>query len=191
LIGALAAVENVFPPVPADTAVAIGAFLSHHGTVAALTVFLVTWSCNVVGATAVYLAGRTLGRQFFTGRIGRQLLQPVYLQKLERLYDRHGSWGIFLSRFLPGIRAVVPAFAGVVRLSTPRAVIPMVLASGIWYGVLTWVVASTADEIEDLARIVAGLNWTLFVIGAILVAMTIWLARRRRASRTRTGQEGP
>ena len=190
MIGVLAAVENVFPPIPADTAVAIGAFLSHHGTVAALTVFLVTWSCNVVGATAVYLAGRTLGRQFFTGRIGRQLLQPAYLQKLERLYGRYGSWGIFLSRFLPGIRAVVPAFAGVVRLSAPRAVLPMVLASGIWYGVLTWVVASTADEIEDLARIVAGLNWTLFAIGAVVVAVTIWLARRRRVSRTRDGQEG-
>jgi membrane protein DedA with SNARE-associated domain len=133
-----------------------------------------------VGATAVYLAGRTLGRQFFTGRIGRQLLQPVYLQKLERLYDRHGTWGIFLSRFLPGIRAVVPAFAGVVGLSVPRAVLPMVLASGIWYGILTWVVASTAEEIEDLVRIVAGLNWTFLVIGIVGMGVVVFVIRARR-----------
>ncbi len=186
----LAAVENVFPPIPADTAVAIGAFLSHHGTVVARTVFLVTWVCNIVGATAVYLAGRTLGRQFFTGRIGRQLLQPAHLHKLERQYERHGTWGIFLSRLLPGIRVVVPAFAGVVRLSFPRAVLPMALASGIWYGTLTWVVARTAGEIEDVARIVAGLNWTLFGLALVIVAVVVWLARRRRKRVLLEGQHG-
>lgn len=182
LIGALAAVENVFPPMPADTAVAIGAFLSHHGSVLARTVFLVTWSCNVVGATAVYLAGRALGRHFFTGRVGRQLLQPARLERLEKMYARHGTWGIFLSRFLPGVRAVVPAFAGVARLDVLRAVLPMAAASGIWYGTLTLVVARAAGEIEDVARIVAGLNWTflalaLAVVGAIVLALRL---RKRR-----------
>lgn len=142
--------------------------------------FLVTWACNVVGATAVYMAGRTLGRQFFTGRMGRRLLKPVYLQKLERLYDRHGTWGIFLSRFLPGIRAVVPAFAGVVRLSVPRAVLPMALASGIWYGTLTWVVASAAGEIEDVVRIVAGLNWTFLGVGLVMIGVVVLVIRARR-----------
>jgi membrane protein DedA with SNARE-associated domain len=182
LIGALAAVENVFPPIPADTAVAIGAFLSHHGTVLVRTIFLVTWACNVLGATAVYLAGRTLGRQFFTGRIGRQLLKPTRLERLEQLYSNHGTWGIFVSRFLPGVRAVVPAFAGVARLSAFRAVLPMAVASGIWYGTLTYLVASAAEKIEDVVRIVAHLNWT-FVATALVVtgvlALTIWVRRRR------------
>jgi membrane protein DedA with SNARE-associated domain len=182
LIGALAAVENVFPPIPADTAVAIGAFLSHHGTVLAQTIFLVTWSCNVLGASAVYLAGRTLGRQFFTGRIGRQLLNPSRLRRLEMLYARHGTWGIFVSRFLPGVRAVVPAFAGIAELSVFRAVLPMAVASGIWYGTLTYLVASAAEEIEDVARIMAHLNWTFIAIAlavAGVLALTIWVRRRR------------
>ncbi len=189
LIGMLAAVENVFPPIPADTAVAVGAFLSSRGTVLASSIFVVTWTCNVVGATAVYLAGRTLGRQFFTGRIGRQLLHPSRLRRLEELYARHGTWGIFLSRFLPGIRAVVPAFAGVARLRVPRAVFPMAAASGLWYGALTWTVARTAGRIEDVARIVARLNWTLGVLGLVVLGLIVWgvRRRRRRASRREVG----
>jgi hypothetical protein len=67
----------------------------------------------------------------------------------------------------------------------------MVLASGMWYGILTWAVASTADEIEDVARIVAGLNWAFLVMGLGVVGAIVWLARRHRASRAQDGKEGP
>lgn len=185
IVGALAAVENVFPPVPADTAVALGAFLSRRGTILATAVFAVTWIANVGAATAVYVAARTWGRSFFTGRLGRRLLKPRRLARIERLYDEYGTWGIFLSRFLPGVRAVVPPFAGIVRLSAPRALLPMALASGLWYGALTFTVAQLADEIEDVARLLLRLNWValalvLIVLSAVLGGMVM---RRRRSAR--------
>jgi membrane protein DedA with SNARE-associated domain len=52
----LAAVENVVPPVPSDAAVALGAFLSHRGLTTPAVVFLVTWTANLFGAAAVYVA---------------------------------------------------------------------------------------------------------------------------------------
>ncbi|NIN50234.1 MAG: hypothetical protein GTN62_09005 [Gemmatimonadales bacterium] len=174
LIGGLAAVENVFPPVPADTAVGVGAFLSHRGSVVASAVFAITWTANVGAATAVYLAGRTLGRQFFRGRLGRRLLHPRRLRRMEQLYRRHGAWGIFLSRFIPGVRAVVPPFAGIAKLGAVRALVPMAMASGIWYGVLTYVVAKMAGQIEDVARLVAGLNWGAIVVALVLGGGIAW-----------------
>lgn len=177
----MAGVENVFPPVPADTAVALGAFLSNAGAVSAGTVFLITWTANVTTATSVYLAGRSLGRSFFTGRLGRRLLHPARLDRLERLYHDHGAWGIFLSRFIPGVRAVVPPFAGVARLGAWRAIPPMAVASGIWYGVLTFLAATAARSLDDLARLVGRLNWTVAVIAASgIVAIISWIILRRR-----------
>ena len=41
VLALLAVVENVVPPVPADAAVALGAFLSHRGVTTPLAVFLV------------------------------------------------------------------------------------------------------------------------------------------------------
>jgi len=181
-IGALAAVENVFPPVPADTAVAVGAFLSQYGTVALGTVFLVTWGSNVSAAATVYWAGRTFGRQFFTGRLGTRLLRPRHLERMEQLYQRYGAWGIFLSRFVPGVRAVVPPFAGVARLRVVKALLPLALASGIWYGLLTWLVGKTAGHIEEAARIVANLNWILFGAAVLAAGGLVWLLRHRTPS---------
>ncbi len=171
VIGILAAVENVFPPVPADTAVALGAFLSQTGVVSAPTVFIVTWVANVTSATAVYAAGRTVGRSFFTGRVGRRLLHPERLRKLERLYQRHGTWGLFLSRFIPAVRAVVPPFAGLARLSWPRYLGAVTTASGIWYGVLTYVAATLLQRLEDIGRLLRQVN--LITAGAALLAAVL------------------
>jgi membrane protein DedA with SNARE-associated domain len=179
-VGGLAAVENVFPPVPADVAVGLGAFLSGHGTVLATMVFMVTWVANVTSATAVYVAGRTLGRSFFAGRLGRRLLRPRHLETIERLYDGYGSWGIFVSRFIPAVRAVVPPFAGIANLSAPRTIIPLAAASAVWYGSLTVLVAATAGQIEDAIRLVSQLNWAVLALGLIAIAVLLVLWRRHR-----------
>lgn len=183
VIGALAAAENVFPPVPADTAVAIGAFLSSAGTVSALSVFLITWVANVATATSVYFAGRTVGRSFFRGRLGRRLMHPRRLARLEALYRRYGGWGIFVSRFIPGVRGVIPPFAGVARLTFWRAVPPMALASGIWYGALTFLAATLVTRLDDVVAFVSRFNRVALAVGllaAAVVVATLWLRRRPR-----------
>ncbi|HET8833770.1 MAG TPA: VTT domain-containing protein, partial [Gemmatimonadales bacterium] len=127
----------MLPPVPSDAAVGLGAFLSHRHVTTPLAVFLVTWSANLLGAAGVYLAARRYGRRLFASPTGRRLLAPRSLAIMEREYLRFGVIGIFISRFLPGIRAVVPPFAGLVGLGAVRTFVPMGIASGIWYGSIT------------------------------------------------------
>jgi membrane protein DedA with SNARE-associated domain len=187
IIGVLASVENVFPPVPADTAVALGAFLSTTGVVSAWSVFAVTWVANVGSGAGVYVAARTLGRKFFSGRLGRRLLNPKHLRKLERLYDRYGAWGIFLSRFVPGARAVIPLFAGIAGLKSFRALVPMAVASGIWYGVLTLVAATLLPKLDDVATFIIGLNWVGLAILGLAAGTVGWIVLRRRRLRQSAG----
>jgi membrane protein DedA with SNARE-associated domain len=187
VIGALAAVENVFPPVPADTAVALGAFLSAGGTISAGVIFLVTWVANVCSAAAVYTAARVVGRPFFRGRTGARLLRPAALVRIEQLYARHGVWAIFLSRFVPGVRAVVPPFAGVAGLGVVRAVVPVALASGLWYGALTAVAAFTIRNASQIGALIAGANRVALAgAGVLLVIVAAVLLVRRHRSEPRS-----
>jgi membrane protein DedA with SNARE-associated domain len=183
VIGALAAIENVFPPVPADSAVAIGAFLSAGGHVTAWGVFLVTWTANVAAAALVYAAARTVGRRFFRGPLGRRLLDREALARLERLYDQHGTWGIFVSRFVPGVRAIVPPFAGIAGLGAFRAVAPVAAASALWYGALTFAAATLVENLEQIHAFVTGFGWGALALGLTLVAAAIVLLVRRRRRR--------
>ena len=186
-IAVLAATENVFPPIPADTAVAFGAFLSNAGAISAPAVFGITWTANVASASATYIAARTLGRRFVSGPIGRRLLSRKALMRIERWYRRYGIWGIFFSRFVPGVRAVVPPFAGIAGLGAVRALVPVAVASGIWYGVLTWVAAALIPKLDDVARFVVGLNTAaLLAMMTLAIGISIWVLATRRTRRARS-----
>jgi membrane protein DedA with SNARE-associated domain/uncharacterized tellurite resistance protein B-like protein len=184
VLALLAAVENIIPPVPSDAAVALGAFLSHRGLTTPALVFLVTWSANLVGAALVYLAARRYGQRLFASRTGRRLLAPRSLAVIEREYLRFGLAGIFLSRFLPGIRAVVPPFAGLIRLGAVRTFVPMAIASVIWYGGITLVGSLIGANWTRILAILESVNRTMGIITLLLVvagAIWYWTERRRRA----------
>jgi membrane protein DedA with SNARE-associated domain/uncharacterized tellurite resistance protein B-like protein len=175
-------VENVVPPVPSDAAVALGAFLSHRGVTTPLLVFLVTWISNLVGAGLVYLAARRYGHRLFASGTGRRLLAPRSLAVIEREYLRFGIAGIFISRFLPGIRAVVPPFAGLVRLGAVRTFVPMAVASAIWYGGITLVGSLIGAQWERIVGILEGVNRTMGIVTLLAIAAgAAWFWARRRA----------
>jgi len=135
----------------------------------------------------VYFVARRYGRRLFATRTGRRLLRPRSLAIIEREYLRFGVAGIFVSRFLPGIRAVVPPFAGLVGLSPLRTLVPMAVASGIWYGGITILGTLIGSNWERINQIVTGINRTLGIATLLLVAVgLVWyLLRRRRRQRER------
>ena len=180
VIGLLAAVENIFPPVPADTVVALGAFLAGRGVLDAWVVFAITWVGNVGSAALVYGFGRRYGRAFFSGPIGRRLLSERALQHIEAAYARHGSYGILLSRLLPVWRAVVPPFAGIVGVPAGRALVPMAVASAVYYGALTYLVFRLGTDFELVTRAVARVDLVLGILAVVLVIVLVrWFVRRQ------------
>ncbi|GMV04350.1 MAG: hypothetical protein AMXMBFR53_06310 [Gemmatimonadota bacterium] len=167
-LGAGAAVENVVPAIPADTFVVLGGFLAAVGDLQARWVFLATWLCNVASALAMYRVGATHGREFFTVGWGRRLLNPHQMERLVRFYGRFGTPALFLTRFLPGLRAVVPVFAGVTHQRFAAVAVPLALASALWYGALVWAGTLAGHNLERVLGLLAEVNFWL--LGGALLA---------------------
>jgi len=182
VLGTGAALENVVPPVPADTFVVLGAFLAARGgLVSAWTVFWVTWIANTAAAAAVYWAGRRYGESFFASRIGRNLLNPHQMARIGVFYDRWGLWAVFFTRFLPGLRAVVPVFAGVTKQTAPRVLLPVVVASGLWHGTLVLAGVGAGHNLDAIIARLGGVNgWLLGTTAVVFVAVGLWWFRTRR-----------
>jgi membrane protein DedA with SNARE-associated domain len=178
---AVSAVENVFPPVPADVAVVLGAFLSHRGLTSAPLVGVLCWLANTASSAAVYFYARAHGRRFFEEGWGRRLVRPRMLRALEEAYARHGVYGIFFSRFLPGLRAGVTPFAGVVGLSPARALVPAATASAIWYAFLVAAGAALGQNFEAAVGLVNRANRVLALVTVVVVMLgAFWLWRHYR-----------
>jgi membrane protein DedA with SNARE-associated domain len=178
---ALSALENVFPPVPADTAVALGAFLARRGEISVVPLAVLCWLANLASACGTYLLGRRHGRAFFREGWGRRIMSPEVLTALEEAYARWGTAGIFASRFLPGLRAAVPPFAGVAGLPAARALLPAAIASLIWYAFLATAGYQLAANWEAVKSLVADANRVLGIAAvAATTAVVVWLWRRSR-----------
>jgi membrane protein DedA with SNARE-associated domain len=190
VLGAGAAVENILPLIPADTFVLLGGFFAARGLASWEVVFLVTWTSNVLSALLVYTLAYRYGDTFFQTRIGRYLLDPKQVGIVRRFYGRWGVPAIFYARFLPGLRAVTPVFAGLIRQRPVSVAVPLVLASGIWYGVLVWIGGFGGGNVDQLLGIQGRLNWTLTSIaGVIVVLLALWWLRSRRRHRADVGSE--
>jgi membrane protein DedA with SNARE-associated domain/uncharacterized tellurite resistance protein B-like protein len=186
ILAALALIENVFPPVPGDAVVALGAFLSVGGMLDPITLFLICWTANFAGAVGVYFLARRLGGALFETRAGRRLLSPEAIASLERGYIRYGLPGVFLGRLLPGVRAVVAPFAGLIRLPPHRALIPIGLASALWFAILVLLGRYIGKSWEGIQQMLRGLNAGLAVLGGLALAAVVfvwWRARMTRRAR--------
>lgn len=180
ILGLGAAVENVAPPIPADTFVLAGALLAARGAANPWLVFGVTWLFNVSSAIAVFLVARRYGRAFFKMPIARWLLRSHQLEQIGGFYDRWGIPAIFLSRFLPAWRAMVPVFAGVSGVSGWKVVPPMALASGVWYGLLVYLGAFMGRNLEAIVHLFDSITEILlWVAVAFIAALGVWWWRSR------------
>lgn len=180
VLALVAAIENIFPPVPADTVVAFGAFLAARGNATLAGAFLATWLGNLAGAMAMYAAGRRFGAD----RLERRLGNGGAAARLHEFYAHRGAIALFVSRFLPGIRALVPPFAGAARVPAGRAAAIIGGASALWYGGITALAYRVGTDWATLQARMAQWQRSLFIgAGAIVaVGLIVWLLRRRRAA---------
>ena len=183
MLALLAAVENLVPPVPADLAAALGAFLSTRGVVRPELVLAITVLSNVSGAALVYALARGPGRRWLQTRAGRKLLSPRAFVVMEREYLRLGVGGIFVARLLPGIRAAVPPFAGLAGIRSVRALLPVFLAAVLWYGGITLLGITLGTNWPAISRALSEVNRTLGILAVVVGLGWIVVARRRRRQR--------
>ena len=187
LYGALvlaAFVENIFPPLPADTVIALGAFVAARGSGSAFGVWMATMLGNIGGAMMMYGVGRRFGLPWLMHR-APSLFPAGATERITERFQTQGLFAVIVSRFLPGVRAVVPPLAGAMGIGAVRALIAMSLASGAWYGLICVLAFRAGVNADALLARIAGQQRTVgLVAGAIAVVaagVIWWRWKRRRA----------
>ena len=171
ILFATAALENLFPPFPSDVVIAFGGFVvaqAPAGTM--LGVFLAVWIGNVGGAMLVYALGRRYGSERLERRLAGKHAQS-YDAKLKRMFERYGLPAVFVSRFVPGVRAIVPAFAGALKVSALWVALMVTTASAIWYGLITLIAFRVGSDWERLRGTIARYATTSAMIAAVILGV--------------------
>jgi membrane protein DedA with SNARE-associated domain len=159
--------------------VALGAFLARRGEVSVVPLAALCWLANLTSAAGTYFFARAHGPGFFREGWGRKLMPPGVMASLEEAYGRWGMAGIFVSRFLPGVRAAVTPFAGIAGLGPARALVPAAVASAIWYGFLAVAGSTLAANWDAVKTLVTDTNRVLGAAAVVATGAAAWWVWRR------------
>jgi membrane protein DedA with SNARE-associated domain len=181
IVAGFAFIENLIPPLPSDIVIAFGSFLAAQRGSGLPQIFVATWLGNTAGVILVYF----LGQRYGAGRLERRLAgrhAESADARLRHILSRWGLAGIFLSRFIPGLRAILPAFAGALRLPFARTIAMMASASAIWYGIVTYMAYRVGSDWDTLRATLQRYGTTFAIAAAfiVLVGVVTWAVRRQR-----------
>jgi membrane protein DedA with SNARE-associated domain len=183
-IAVLSAFENFFPPFPSDAVIAFGAFLADRGHGSAVTVFVLGWFGNVAGACITYMLGRRYGSKAFLRRL-EKYAGPDAEKRIKQLHKKYGFAGLFVSRFLPGVRAIVPPFAGAMELPAFKVLLSVASASAVWFALITFLAFRAGDNWDVVQHYLvrSGKVAGAIAVGIVLLVVLFWFLRRRGKKR--------
>jgi membrane protein DedA with SNARE-associated domain len=183
-IAVLSAFENFFPPFPSDAVIAFGAFLADRGHGSAITVFFLGWLGNFLGACVTYTLGRRFGSKAFLHRL-EKYAGPTAEKRIKELHKRYGFGGLFVSRFLPGVRAIVPPLAGAMKLPALKVLLSVASASAVWFALITFLAFRAGDNWDAVEHYLvrSGKVAGAIAVGIVLLVVAIWLYKRQTKKR--------
>ena len=181
MLALVAAAENFVPPIPADVIVSFGAFLAAREQRSPIPTIIAVVVGNVGGALGMLALGRRFGADWIRRRL-RGVMGDNAEQRVQAWYDRYGLPALFLSRFLPGVRAVVPPLAGAIRVPLPGAIAAIATASTIWYATLAIIAYRLGSQWDKIAGAIKRFQTGAAIAAAaiVVVAVVAWLIVRRR-----------
>ena len=181
VLALVAATENFVPPIPADVIVAFGSFLAAREHRSPIPTIIAVVIGNVGGALAMFALGRRFGADWIRRRF--RVMGEGGEQRIRGWYDRFGLPALFLSRFLPAVRAVVPPLAGAIRVPVVGAISAIAIASAIWYTTIAILAYRLGSQWSRIAGAIKQFQTTAAIVAGVIVVIGIiawWVMRRRR-----------
>lgn len=182
--------EMIGIPFPAETTLILAGIEWKHGIFAFLPLLLAGIAGNVVGSMIAYTIGRYLGRPFLIRfqkvlRINDDLLDRAQARLLKAKVPV-----LIISKFIAGIRILVPYLAGINRLPFPQFILWSSLGTTLWvlvfitFGQTLGIFIKHGIKLIKHAPILSS-----FILLALVVAVGFWIRYRRKKKTIRRNKE--
>jgi membrane protein DedA with SNARE-associated domain len=161
-----------------------GGFDVSEGHLSLVPVIIAGVVGDMLGASVAYAIGYW-GRQELLERHGAKIhMSAERLDRPSRWFERHGSPVVFISRLIPGVRAVFPYAAGVARMPFGRFFAFATLGSILWITGLGLLGRAVGHNWSAWRHHLEYGDYALFVL--IGLAIVYLVLRRVRSTRARS-----
>ena len=180
--GAIAYIENVFPPLPSDVIVVAAGSLVGIGRVDFALLLVLSTVGSTAGFLTMYKVGDWFGiRILETGKLKYIPLEKVH--KVEAWFKKYGYWVVIANRFLAGTRAVVSFFTGMSELSLWWTTILSFLSSLIWNFILIFAGKELGKNWREISSYLE--TYGKIVTLVLIIVLLIFISRNYYKNRNR------
>lgn len=181
-VGLLVLAENLFPPIPSELVLPLAGFLAAQGRLSLTLTIIAATAGSVLGALALYEAGRQLGVRRVRAIVGRlPLMQVEDVDRSVAWFARHGQKAVLLGRCLPVVRSLISVPAGVAHMPRGRFLLLTGLGSLVWNTAFIgggYALGAQFDRVEEYSGYL-----DLVVYAAIAVLLVLGVRRAVRDRR--------
>lgn len=167
-------------PVPDEVLLTAAGFLVSNGSMNLGWTMLAAISGSVVGMSASYWLGRSLGLALLRKYGKRFGLTDKRLERYGRLIESWGQAIVLIGYFVPGLRHVTALLSGVGKRSYPAFVFYAALGALLWTSVYELVGSLLGEHWREVTTLV-NRDAILLTAGAVLLAASLLIWRRLSA----------
>ncbi|MCK4506634.1 MAG: DedA family protein [Candidatus Aegiribacteria sp.] len=173
LLGIIAFVETLFPPLPGDILFTILAGWAMTGGLSfTLTALFGVAGC-FLASCILFFIGHSPGRKFVDGWLSRKM-NPIRVEKAKSLIKKHGPVILAGSRFIPGIRSMLVLMAGTSGMRFTVAALPVAISAIAWYIILSVAGSIIGNNLEAVEGFMKQFEvWIWILLGVIVVGLML------------------
>lgn len=186
-VGALVALENLFPPIPSEVILPFAGFRAERGQLSLVLAWVAATVGALVGALVLYAIGAWVGSERLHALAGQRwfvVLSQKDYERGERFFERHGGKIVLFGRCVPLVRSVVSVPAGVARMPLGRFCLYTAAGSAVWNALFIGIGYQLGQNYHRVA------GWVAPITSAVIAAFVAWVAwlTWRKVQRLRTSR---
>ncbi len=179
---------NVGGPIGAEVVLPTAGALAATGHLPGIWLTIVAAVLGeLAGQSIAYAVGRYGGRPLVE-RYGKYVhFDHAHLDKVDAFFQKHGTFAIFLCRFIPVIRGICGVPAGIVRMNLAAFYLWTLAGSFVFCGGLIWLGAVVGKHLDQLKPLLHKFGYGVLAVAIVLgIAYGIWAYLKSRKANAAT-----
>jgi membrane-associated protein len=131
----------IFPFLPGDSILFLGGSLAAlpNGGINLWYLMIISIVAAILGDFVNFEIGMRFGHYIESSPRWKKFIKPEYLKQAQDFFEKYGKISIFLGRFMPIIRTMVPFVAGTAKMPYRHFVTYNLVGGVTWVGLMTLV----------------------------------------------------
>jgi len=153
----------VTPFLPGDSLLFAAGALAAAGSLNIVLLIAILFIAAFAGDNTNYAIGNFTGHKLMSMK--RKLINPEYIARTHKFYEKHGGTTVIIARFMPILRTFAPFVAGLGSMTYRRFVAFSLIGNTLWIGGITMLGFAFGSHPFVKA------NFSMVVLGIIILSL--------------------